>query len=316
MVVTTMVVVPSIARPPAEGKDHMEKTETGYRMDKALSLGAVDLTVARLDRSLDYYTRAVGLRVLTHEADRAELGVSGRVLVTLRESPGALPPPPSSPGLSHFAPQVPTRADVARFAKHYADLGMPIDLRDHVVAQSCYVSDPDDHRIEVTCSRPRDEWRWQNGQPVVVADPMSLPDFLGEPGADLPFDGLPEATEMGHVQLKVTDAGLSATEPFYCDLLGFDVQARLGQMFLAVGVIDDQGMLVFTNRFSSNGGEPAPEGSARLLGVNLVLTDVDALAERLSAASYPHELSSGALTVKDPSGNLLRFTARAAPTTS
>jgi catechol 2,3-dioxygenase-like lactoylglutathione lyase family enzyme len=32
-------------------------------MDKTIELGAVDLTVADLDRSLDYYTRGVGMQV-------------------------------------------------------------------------------------------------------------------------------------------------------------------------------------------------------------------------------------------------------------
>ncbi|MEU8639533.1 hypothetical protein AB0C38_45700 [Amycolatopsis sp. NPDC048633] len=108
--------------------------------------------------------------------------------------------------------------------------------------------DPDGHCVEVTCARPQAEWRWQNGRPVLVADPLELRDFSAEPGWDLPFDGLPAGTELGHVQLKVTDPDLTATEPFYCDLLGFDVEG------------------------------------------------------------YPHDLAADALHIRDPSGNLLRFT--------
>jgi hypothetical protein len=54
---------------------------------------------------------------------------------------------------------------------------------------------------------------WQGDQPAVVADPMKLEDFTNEPGADEPFTGLAAETEMGHVQLKVTDAELKAIEP-------------------------------------------------------------------------------------------------------
>jgi catechol 2,3-dioxygenase len=206
---------------------------------------------------------------------------------------------------------VPTPADLARFVKHYTTQHSEYQLTDHVVSRSCYVFDPDGHCVEVTCARPQDEWRWQNGQPVLVADPLDPRHFSDEPGADLPFDGLPAETEMGHVQLKVTDAELAATEPFYCDLLGFDVEGRLGNRFLAVGVTDHRALLVFTNRFSPDGGEPAPEDSARLLGVDLLLPttdDVRTLAERLSEANHPHELSADVLHVPDPSGNPLRFT--------
>lgn len=288
---------------------------TTNRLAADLALGAVELTVASLDRSLDYYTRSIGLTVLDDEAGSAWVGVPGQVLAVLRERPGAGLPPASSPGLSHFAPQVPTPADLARFVKHYTAEHTEFTLADHSVAHSCYVVDPDGHCVEVTCARPREEWRWQGDQPAVVLDPLTLDDFTNSPGADEPFTGLPAGTEMGHVQLKVTDAELRTTEPFYTDLLGFEVQGRLGNMFLAIGVTDHHALLVVTNRFSPDGGEPVPEDSAHLVGVDLLLPtaeDVRALAERLAAAAYPHELSADVLAVRDPSGNLLRFTTNAA----
>jgi catechol 2,3-dioxygenase len=287
---------------------------TTNQLDANLSLGAVELTVASLDRSLDYYTRSIGLTVLDHESGSAWVGVPGRVLAVLRERSGAGLPPASSPGLSHFAPQVPTPADLARFVKHYSAEHSKFDLADHSVSHSCYVMDPDGHCVEVTCARPREEWRWQGDQPAVVLDPLKLEDFAAEPGADEPFEGLPAGTEMGHVQLKVTDAELRASEPFYTDLLGFEVQGRLGNTFLAIGVTDYRALLVLTNRFSPDGGEPVPEDSAHLIGVDLLLPtakDVRALAERLAAAACPHELSADVLEVRDPSGNLLRFKANA-----
>jgi catechol 2,3-dioxygenase len=289
-------------------------TMTTTRLNANLALGAVELTVASLDRSLDYYTRSIGLRVLDREPGTARVGVPGRVLAVLRERPGAGLPPESSPGLSHFAPQVPTSADLARFVKHYTAEHSEFQLTDHTVTHSCYVVDPDGHCVEVTCARPREEWRWQGDQPAVVADRLGLEDFAAEPGADEPFEGLPEGTRMGHVQLKVTDAELKATEPFYTDLLGFEVQGRLGAVFLAVGVTEHQAQLVLTNRFSAGGGEPVPEDSAHLVGVDLLLPtaqDVRALAERIAAGAYFHELSANVLQLRDPSGNLLRFKATA-----
>lgn len=276
-------------------------------IDKAAATSGVELTVADLDRSVRYYTDSIGLRLLGRDADQARLGVPGRTLVTLRELPGAPPAPPSGPGLSHFAPQVPERADLARFIRHYTALGLEYNLSDHIVAHSCYVLDPDGHCVEITVRRPRDEWRWVNGQPVLAAEPMQVTDFLDEPGGDLPFDGLPKATFLGHVQLKVTDAGMSATEPFYRDVLGFEVEARLGDAFIAIGTGDQRSPLVLTNRF---GDGPVPEHSARLLAVELTLPepgDVYALAERLGAAGHPYRLESDVLLVRDPSGNALRF---------
>ena len=272
-----------------------------------LSLGAVELTVADLDRSVAYYTRSIGLQVLDSDAGSAWVGPPGRVLAILRERPGAGLPPESSPGLSHFAPQVPTPEDLARFVRHYTAQHPDFNLINHTVAHSCYVTDPDGHVVEVTCARPRAEWRWQGEHPAVVAEPLTLADFA----TDEPFTALPPGTVMGHVQLKVTDAELAATEPFYTDLLGFRVQGRFGTAFLAIGVTEHHAQLVLTNRFSPHGGEAAPEDSAHLIGTDLVLptaADVRALAARLAAADHPYELADDVLSVRDPSGNLLRCT--------
>ncbi|WP_026328335.1 VOC family protein [Streptomyces sulphureus] len=283
---------------------------TDYRMDQTLSLGPVALTVADLARSLRYYTEVAGFRLLERRTQRAQLGVEGRVLVDLHEVAGAVAPPPSSPGLSHFAPLVPTRADVARFAQRHLDAGLDVDLRDHVVSQSCYVTDPDGHTIEVTWACPREQWQWTDeGLPVAVATPLAVQDLLDEPGASRPAH-LPAGTQMGHVQLKATDDALTRTKRFYRDLLGMEIFARLGDGFVGLGVSDHLSLLVLTNRFSPQGGTPAGPDTARLTCVDLLLSGpgaIGALAERLTAAGHPHQYEVTSLTTHDPSGNPLRF---------
>jgi len=170
------------------------------------------------------------------------------------------------------------------------------------------VIDPDGHTVEVTWHRPRDQWDLIDDKPAIVADPVELKDLLNEPGSDRPFTGLPADTTMSHVQLKVTDAELAKTEPFYTDMLGLDVIGRLGNRFLALGV-NDQSRLVVTNRFSQPDSAPAPDNSARLLRADLLVPtagDVQALAAHLETVGYPHELHADALEVCDPSGNRLR----------
>ncbi len=281
---------------------------TTYAMPLELDLGPVELTVGDLDRSLEYYTSSIGLQVLEQGSGSAQLGVAGRPLAVLQEIPGAAPAPSSSAGLSHFAPRVPSRADLARFARHCIDQGLDTDLRAHGNAESAYVIDADGHTVEVTWHRPRVQWDLVDGKPAIVADPVELEDLRTEPGSDLPFTGLPTDTTMSHVQLKVTDAELAKTEPFYTDMLGLDVIGRLGSRFLALGV-NDHSRLVVTNRFSQPDSPPAPDDSARLLRADLLVptaSDVQTLAAHLTTAGYPHELHTDALKVCDPSGNRLR----------
>ena len=68
---------------------------TGYRLPGDLTLGAVQLQIADLDRSVAYYERVVGLRTLERIAGEATLGPQGdpRPLVRLRDRPTRGRPP-------------------------------------------------------------------------------------------------------------------------------------------------------------------------------------------------------------------------------
>ena len=63
---------------------------SGYRLPEQTSLGGVQLQVSDLARSLAFYQRVLGLRVLSQTATTAALGVAGsdRPLVSLREKRG------------------------------------------------------------------------------------------------------------------------------------------------------------------------------------------------------------------------------------
>src|ERR1700685_1623984 len=83
------------------------------------TVGAVHLTVADLERSLDYYGGAIGLRVLQRDGASASLGAGERELLVLVEEPGARPATGHT-GLYHFALLLPRRVDLARWLAHAA----------------------------------------------------------------------------------------------------------------------------------------------------------------------------------------------------
>ena len=93
-----------------------------------LRLGAAHLTVADLDRAVAWYQRSLGLRVHTHDVDRAELGDGRETVVVLHEDSQARPPGRHA-GLYHYALLYPTREELARAAvvieEHY---GRPMDV--------------------------------------------------------------------------------------------------------------------------------------------------------------------------------------------
>jgi catechol 2,3-dioxygenase len=206
------------------------------RIAARTTVGAVYLTVSNLERSLDFYRRAVGLEILDQGTGRASIGVGGRELVVLLEESGARPAEGFT-GLYHFALLLPRRVDLARWLSHAAHDRIPlVGLSDHFVSEALYLSDPDGHGIEIYWDRPREVWEGQVASRMTTL-PLDVDDLVAElaDSGPEPFEGLPAGTVMGHVHLKV--ATIPETIDFYDEVLGFTLTARLGSRaaFLGAG---------------------------------------------------------------------------------
>lgn len=256
-------------------------------------VGAVHLTVADLERSLDYYRGAIGLALLDQEDGHATLGAGGVPLLHLTELPGARPADGHS-GLFHFALLVPTRLDLARWLAHAArDEVSLTGASDHFVSEALYLRDPDHHGIEIYSDRPRELWEGKVQR--MGSWPLDLDDLLQlQTGDESSFGGLPDGTTMGHVHLRVSD--VDETIAFYRDLLGFDLMAQLGPeaAFLSAGGYHHH---LGGNTWESRGAGQAPEGSATLQHFTVVLPDEASRDEVAGRA--------GGTRVADPSGNTL-----------
>src|SRR3954454_6074356 len=246
-----------------------------------MRMGAVQLTVADLDRSLDYYERQIGLRTHAREDGTARLGAARDDLLVLEERPGARPADGYS-GLFHFALLVPERRALARWLGHAArDRVQLSGLSDHAVSEAIYLRDPDHHGIEIYADRPRELWDGRVRE-LMTTMPLDVDDLLALD--DDAFDGLPEGTTMGHVHLRVADVERAAD--FYRDL-GFELMAQLGGQaaFLAT---DGYHHHIGLNTWESRGAPYAPGDTARL--------------ERMTVLGAPEERD-----LRDPSGNPVQF---------
>ncbi len=263
-------------------------------------MGTVYVTVADLDRSIDYYERVIGLRVHARDDGVARLGTGGEDLLVLREQPGAIPAQGFA-GLFHFALLVPARDDLARWLGHASrDHVQLTGLSDHVVSEAIYLRDPDHHGIEIYADRPRETWEGKVGERMTTL-PLDTHDLLasldGDPGA---FDGLATGTVMGHVHLCVSD--IDETVGFYRDVLGLDLVAAMRDQaaFLSAGGYHHH---VGTNTWESRGAPFAPSDRARLTRFTVVVPDESTLddAETLPGARR----SDAGVELADPAGNPL-----------
>jgi catechol 2,3-dioxygenase len=272
-------------------------------------MGAVELSVADLERSLDYWQRVVGLRVLARENGVASLGVDTE-LVRFVEEPGSQPADGHT-GLYHVALLVPDRPSLARWLAHAARDRTGIEgLSDHAVSEAIYLRDPDRHGIEIYADRPREQWEGKVMQRMTTL-PLDVEDLLAEleDPATEPFDGLPDGTTVGHVHLRVAD--VEATVEFYRDVLGMGLMAQLGPMaaFLSAGGYHHH---VGGNTWESRGAPPAGAGFATLRHATIVVPDAaerDRVAARVADSGQEPEQREDGVLVRDPSQNGLLLTA-------
>lgn len=280
-------------------------------LDADLEMGPVDLRIADLERSIDFYQRAIGLVVLDKGDDWAELGPegeAGNVVVSLHEHPGARPAPRNTSGLYHFAILVPDRQALGRALRNLLERETPLQgASDHLVSEAIYLADPDGNGIEIYRDRDREEWVFDQDELRMATLPLDVSDLLRTAdGAAQPFT-MPHGTQIGHVHLHV--GSLPAAEHFYIELVGFELVTRYGRQaaFLSEGGYHHH---LGLNTWAGEGAPPPPLDAAGLISFTVVLSSqhaLEGLESRLTAASIEFSRGDDTLDVRDPFENLCRF---------
>lgn len=273
------------------------------RLAPTTRVGAVDLTVTELDRSIAYYQDAIGLRLDRREDGTAVLGAGSEDLVVLHEQPGAHRAGRHA-GLFHFALLFPTREELARAAVRLGVTRTPIDgASNHGTHEALYLADPDGNGIELAADFPREQWPDISGPEGYGAGPAPLDaeSLLATVAGEEPARHAGPGLRMGHVHLHVGD--LAAATTFYRDGLGFDVMTDIGSaVFVAAGGYHHH---VAFNVWRGRGVPPAPPDAVGLRHWTLLLADdgeLAALRERLARLGVEVEERDGALLARDPSG--------------
>lgn len=279
---------------------------TDFGLHPDTNLGSVHLTVADLERSLQFYEEVLGFRTVTREVGSAALGAGGATaLLRLTELPDARRKPPHSTGLYHFAVLLPSRLDLARSLGRLAERRYPLQgASDHLVSEALYLADPDGNGIELYRDRPRDEWPRRDGQLLITTERLDLNGLLAElEGDGRPWQGLPDRTRIGHIHLHVAD--LRQTEDFYCRGLGFDLVSRYGPqaLFVSAGGYHHH---IGLNTWAGVGAPPPPPDSVGLRFFTIQLPNEAAWAQTLAhlqESGLRYEERPGGVFLRDPAEN-------------
>ncbi len=285
-----------------------------YRLPDGSRVGRVRLQVSELDRSLHFYERLLGFRILARSARHALLGSHGESteLIELHAPSGVRSVPTTGRlGLYHFAILLPNRAALGRVLARLGERGISPGMADHAVSEALYLEDPDGLGIEIYADRPREEWQRRGREILMVTEPLDVESVLRSGGGES-WHGMPQGTTIGHVHLHVGD--LERASAFYHAALGLDkmVWNYRGALFLAAGGYHHH---LGLNVWAGPRATAPAEDEARLLDWELLVperAELDAVARSLEGAGFPVSVGKGdALETRDPWGTGLRVSAAA-----
>ncbi len=129
-------------------------------MIQARKLGHVVLNVRDAQKSKEFYTRALGLKLAYEDRDRGAVflsfGTQHHDLALFQLATGATPDA-TQPGLHHMAWQLGSFAELQAAYRELRDLGIPVESTiEHNVTRSVYFQDPDGNRVELYCDMVED----------------------------------------------------------------------------------------------------------------------------------------------------------------
>lgn len=274
-------------------------------------IGEIELYVADLNRSIEFYQKGLGFRLLNRTNGQAVMGAGENRLLTLVERPGAKQVKGVT-GLYHFAVLLPDRGSLALLLYHLAESEIEIQgAADHGVSEALYLDDPDGNGIELYRDRKRSEWPVDDiGKLQMGTDPLDVDDLVMELRGGVPeWTGLPDKTVIGHVHLRVRN--IPEAEQFYTGVLGFQVMDRYGAaaIFVSAGGYHHH---IGMNTWAGVGAPPPPPDAAGLRWFEVRLPDQKALESvqaRLKEAGVALEEHNDGFLVRDPSQNTILLVA-------
>ncbi len=187
-----------------------------------MRLSSVTLAVRDLERSIAFYTEAIGLDCLSATAGTALLGGDGAALLHLVERRQGRPRGDAA-GLFHVAWLVAGRAHLGAALARLDACGVRLTgAADHHVSEAIYLDDPDGNGVEIYADRPGTDW-YRKGELVAGNAPLDRAGILATTdAAGLRPERSADGLSLGHVHLEAVD--LAASSRFARDALGLELR--------------------------------------------------------------------------------------------
>lgn len=276
-----------------------------YHTQEIPHVSSVELRVFNLNRSIEFYTKTIGMKLIHKTDNSAKLGTSNQTLLVLHQIENGHPTHTRFAGLYHVAYLVPSRKELGAILKHFIESRTPLQgASNHGISEAIYLADPDGNGIEIAADTPDTTWRWVNGKLDILSEngPMDVQAVLNE-ARDTQFNGFSDETIVGHLHLHVSE--LIETKKFYQSILGLDTVIEIpnSAVFMSYGKYHHH---IAINVWNGKGVKQADSTTPGLNVANLSVPSIDFLNKvetRLNESKYPYTKKDHSLIVNDLSGN-------------
>lgn len=171
-----------------------------------IKLNEVALYVNHLLQETEFYTKRLGLQVLSQTNSEVLLGVGTTPLVRLIQT-DTDKNVKESYGLYHLAIHLPTREALGDFLRHAVHTSLPlVGAADHGYSEAIYLEDFEGNGIEVYHDKPVSVWDIrEDGRIIGVTEEMAGQEIYELGNETTPYQ-TPEGTRMGHVHLSAKNS--------------------------------------------------------------------------------------------------------------
>jgi catechol 2,3-dioxygenase len=212
-----------------------EMSEIPFAATTPVRISRIGLKAREAESLSAWYQDVVGLKEMARRGSVLVLGAGDRELLEIEQFSAARPDDPRSAGLYHTAFLLPSRGDLARWARQAIDRHIPIaGASDHLVSEAIYLTDPEGNGVEIYADRPHESWQWEGSKVAMATQALDVGSVLSELDGRM-WGGTPENTVIGHVHLRVGNA--AEAEGWWHRELGFDTVQTYGDraVFLSSG---------------------------------------------------------------------------------
>lgn len=259
--------------------------DQAYDIDR-LSWGVIELQVTDLDRSVAFWTKALGMVERERSSSSVTLGTSTTTLFVLH---AGAKKPVSAPfsGMYHVAIGVRSQVEFSRMLARLIRLNVQVGPTDHLMAKSLYLHDPDGLEIEITYETPHRFGRFGDmsrgltlydvdGNPHSGRGPLDVTAELAHAAHADPMAPLADNSYLAHLHFKVP-----ALEPAldWFSALGFERHLTLENWgFADMGAGRPNTHRLAMNVWAGKNNPPTPDDMAGLIGYELMAHDITNLA--------------------------------------